>query len=729
MNTMSGEGISGSSLASPEVMSDLKALLSEKAADLFSLCDQEEKGFVTKRDMQRLRGELPLDPDQLEAVFDTLDGDLNGYLTLEEFTEGFSAFLGIDEIAYSAVENEDGQLSLKGGEESQTTQRDNALLEEESIDDDEEFQNMLSELGILGLIDDGDMALKEMWANLKKDKDPALMANFEEFLTKLSKDLHKKTTEHEHLENNIKTRSQIQEEHLQQLYEEMEQQIGQERERIRAEEEKKEAKLREELELTLSMKDQQLVEVMSKMKEMQDQLDDAKKAVPTIKDENVHLAKERDKLQNEVERQKTLMRDLQDQMDDLRHSTQSERRERAKAAFKVSESIAQEREGLVQQLNFMKALNTKMLDDQDQMIAEGRETVRDDIQLSKELELATNLMDIGDDQRLSSPDIRKGLDKCNNGLVAASIPNLLHNINDNEVVATEDSEYECDETYYCTEMSPGLAKSISTPPPIKRLNGYGTRFHRFHSQPPIENLSLADELAGSLPCLDKSQHLPFPDPMASTYSVDSSLDSQEEETAQRRLKQAKRRQDATLTKPFGMDSMGGSFNDPLSTADSHFDSIHSGRSSDVNTSASGYVEPLSKLERTLSVPERVFKVIFIGDSSVGKSSLITRFCTGKFRPGLKSTIGVDFHTKSISVEEQTVCLQCWDTAGQERYRSITRQYFRKADAVVIVYDITSEKSFLNAQQWMESAVDGAGEWATLMLVGNKLDLAEDDLLR
>ena len=67
-----------------------------KASDLFAVCDQEQKGFVTKRDMQRMRDELPLDPDQLEAVFDALDADGNSYLTLEEFTEGFGHFLGIE---------------------------------------------------------------------------------------------------------------------------------------------------------------------------------------------------------------------------------------------------------------------------------------------------------------------------------------------------------------------------------------------------------------------------------------------------------------------------------------------------------------------------------------------------------------------------------------------------------------------------------------------------------
>ena len=75
----------------------LEVLLEQRAADLFAICDQEDKGFVTKRDMQRLRNELPLSPEQLENVFDQLDQDQNSYLTLEEFTQGFEEFLGIQD--------------------------------------------------------------------------------------------------------------------------------------------------------------------------------------------------------------------------------------------------------------------------------------------------------------------------------------------------------------------------------------------------------------------------------------------------------------------------------------------------------------------------------------------------------------------------------------------------------------------------------------------------------
>ena len=80
-----------------------EVLLEQKAADLFAICDLEDKGFVTKRDMQRLKNELPLGPDQLENVFDALDQDANGYLTLDEFTRGFEGFLGIDPVRSTSV--------------------------------------------------------------------------------------------------------------------------------------------------------------------------------------------------------------------------------------------------------------------------------------------------------------------------------------------------------------------------------------------------------------------------------------------------------------------------------------------------------------------------------------------------------------------------------------------------------------------------------------------------
>lgn len=98
---------------------EVQQMAKQKAHELFSVCDIEQKGFITKRDMQRLQNELPLLPDQLEAVFDSLDDDGNGYLTLEEFTEGFGSYLGINFMGDSTMEGDDTLENVYEGEERQ----------------------------------------------------------------------------------------------------------------------------------------------------------------------------------------------------------------------------------------------------------------------------------------------------------------------------------------------------------------------------------------------------------------------------------------------------------------------------------------------------------------------------------------------------------------------------------------------------------------------------------
>nr|CAD7399607.1 unnamed protein product [Timema cristinae] len=109
-----------------------------------------------------------------------------------------------------------------------------------------------------------------------------------------------------------------------------------------------------------------------------------------------------------------------------------------------------------------------------------------------------------------------------------------------------------------------------------------------------------------------------------------------------------------------------------------------------------------RMETTTTSPDRTFKVVFAGDAAVGKSCFIYRFCRGVFINNLGSTLGVDFQVKTIGVDGKKVALQLWDTAGQERFRSMTKTYFRRADGVVLLYDVTNERSFLNVRQWIEN---------------------------
>ncbi|KAJ6547245.1 ras family-domain-containing protein [Mycena leptocephala] len=118
----------------------------------------------------------------------------------------------------------------------------------------------------------------------------------------------------------------------------------------------------------------------------------------------------------------------------------------------------------------------------------------------------------------------------------------------------------------------------------------------------------------------------------------------------------------------------------------------------------------------------LFKVVLIGDSGVGKSNLLSRFTRNEFNLESKSTIGVEFATRSIDVDGKTVKAQIWDTAGQERYRAITSAYYRGAVGALLVYDIAKHATYVNVTRWLKELRDHADSNIVIMLVGNKSDL-------
>jgi len=118
----------------------------------------------------------------------------------------------------------------------------------------------------------------------------------------------------------------------------------------------------------------------------------------------------------------------------------------------------------------------------------------------------------------------------------------------------------------------------------------------------------------------------------------------------------------------------------------------------------------------------LFKVVLIGDSGVGKSNLLSRFTRNEFNLESKSTIGVEFATRSIQVDGKTIKAQIWDTAGQERYRAITSAYYRGAVGALLVYDIAKHLTYENVERWLRELRDHADANIVIMLVGNKSDL-------
>ncbi|CAF0996274.1 unnamed protein product [Rotaria magnacalcarata] len=123
-------------------------------------------------------------------------------------------------------------------------------------------------------------------------------------------------------------------------------------------------------------------------------------------------------------------------------------------------------------------------------------------------------------------------------------------------------------------------------------------------------------------------------------------------------------------------------------------------------------------------PLRKFKLVFLGEQSVGKTSLITRFMYDSFDNTYQATIGIDFLSKTMYLEDRTVRLQLWDTAGQERFRSLIPSYIRDSTVAVVVYDITNSNSFQQTSRWIEEVRAERGSDVIIMLVGNKTDLAD-----
>ncbi|KAB2078200.1 hypothetical protein ES319_A06G146100v1 [Gossypium barbadense] len=117
-----------------------------------------------------------------------------------------------------------------------------------------------------------------------------------------------------------------------------------------------------------------------------------------------------------------------------------------------------------------------------------------------------------------------------------------------------------------------------------------------------------------------------------------------------------------------------------------------------------------------------FKVVLIGDSDVGKSNLLSRFTKNEFSLESKSTIGVEFATRSITIEDKVVKAQIWDTAGQERYRAVTSAYYRGAVGALLVYDATRHVTFENIERWLKELRDHTDGSIVIMLLGNKSDL-------
>ncbi|XP_075715957.1 EF-hand calcium-binding domain-containing protein 4B [Rhinoderma darwinii] len=611
-----------------------------KAHEFFQICDIEDKGFITGRDMQRLHGELPLSLDELENVFDTLDSDGNGYLTLEEFTTGFSHFLNGEETQMKAIAQ--GELAEQVEFENMyQTKWEKSTQDVQEEDVNTQFYNLIDGLGANKFLED-ENTIKRLWMDLRRDE-PHLLSSFEEFLTRVFSQLQEANEEKNEMECALKKKIATYDIEIQNLYEEMEQQIKTEKEQFLLQDTEKFQTRSQILEEKLQSNEQELENLALKQKRLESQCTELNNDKYETKAENEKLKLTNKEMRRELERTSQELMTAQRQLKLLQGEASQLHEEREMEVYRVTESLQRERSALLKQLDLLREMNKHLRDERDSFLQKSK------VNPSKSMK----------NQR-SGSIVGKYFEK-------------------KPSAKSQSSEEE--------DVFPPKQNTVG-------LNGVGT------------SIMETDSHGESGP--SKARHLQRIISIEEDH-LPQYLDNEDERPLNDWQEVDEKEENRTHNEEVIQNE----------------DEIPQ---EDVPSSPRGQPvgkETLANEEHIYHPPDRLFKIVMVGNSSVGKTSFLRRFCEDSFYPGTSATVGIDYSVKTVMVENCQVALQLWDTAGQERYRSITKQFFRKADGVIVMYDITSKDTFTAVRQWLTSVEEGAGENIPILMLGNKTDIEKE----
>ncbi|KAM8939818.1 EF-hand calcium-binding domain-containing protein 4A [Pelodytes ibericus] len=327
-----------------------------KAHELFQLCDKEEKGLITKRDLQRLQNELPLTPEQLEAVFDSLDQSNNGYLTPVEFSLGLGKLLGVS----LPPEVDEGDRPVL--EETFESGWSDGADEE---DDTEEmlFYATMEQLGAARVFQEH-KEIRDLWNRLRKER-PELLGNFEEFLYRVSSYIRDVHHEKETLEQALKRKEMDHGKEVRCLYEEMEQQIKIERDRLLRKDSTRHQDRHSALQQELTRKEHELESIALRQKQLENKLHSINSEQLETRVQNDQLKQLNKDLIEQLEKTKGDLDRAQDHLQRLRKQEQEEQDRKKRDAFRVSRNMQKEKQSLLRQLELLRDMNKKLRDEKD----------------------------------------------------------------------------------------------------------------------------------------------------------------------------------------------------------------------------------------------------------------------------------------------------------------------------------------------------------------------------
>ncbi|XP_053099539.1 ras-related protein Rab-44 [Hemicordylus capensis] len=825
----------------------LSSEIMEMVQDVFQELDENKKGFITRADMQKVGVDLPWSAEELELIFDGLDSDSDGYLTIEEFTTGLRHFLSSQSV------------TREHRKRKTTSKRSSANLSVKEADNEEQkcFEAFINQLGADNIFEDKSEIWK-IWVQLRQDE-PHLLGDLKGFLAKMTHLIKEAKHAKETLQLMLKIRVAGHNQEVQGLYEEMEQQIKREKQRLQRESETRSQFQSMEIQEMLDVKEREIQDFLAVQKELETQFLSLREKQHMASTQNQELKQTNIALENQLQKTLHQLQETQRHLDDLKSRVSQIREEgRDRSLEDISGKTPQspqdplnEHETICSELEMIFGYypSEDTLDSSPQQATDDVASITE-----ADSESRTRVISIEEDsleesfveeqyflpEALKRSSLLKELDDAIKALNKVTEPHkqqiqnlgsqgqepspqIKQNENSQQSIVQEAmTQFEAllrnggpqkaiSETLIGQASSQGeillkggTALMQANAPEIKEKTTFESRV-KIKTLEPVQRGGLAPKLQSPvsselatqvsqykkgpiqedslilgqiiqpeihnhkqvLKCRDiirtqglpadsekgtvekiplekkipdqkipDMRHLtveemlpahfsarvvlPIEDESKTLFFHSSQLENMPEPEKQAQtttateilLSEVRRERDINMSKCTEIQEVGAEMNEE--TRAKSEDQVHVG---DKDT-----------CKGTTDVclhPDHLYNVLFVGASNVGKTSFLYRLKDDSFCANMNATIGIDYCITNLIVDSKCFALRLWDTAGQERFHSVTKQFFRKADGVVLMYDVTSEHTFADVRYWLSCIQEGAGNGVTILLLGNKIDCAAE----
>ncbi|XP_051822413.1 ras and EF-hand domain-containing protein [Antechinus flavipes] len=649
---------------------------------LFYACDANRSGRIEREEFSALCAELKVRPEEAEAIFQRLDADCDGAITFQEFARGFQGASRRRRRRQSWGERppqlELAQVAPAVDTDKEDDEGEAAVLTApwgmESLG--QAWQDFQVRLGEEAKFIPRKEQVSILYQNINI-LEPRLIQPYEHVIKNFIREIRLQSTEIENLAIAVKRAQDKAAIQLSELEEEMDQRIQATEHKTRKDEKRKAEEALNDLKRQYEVEVGDLQVTIKKLKKLEEQSKtlSQKEDVAALKKRIYDLSTENQKVKKDLLEAQTNIAFLQSELDALKsdYADQSLNSERDQ---EIIREYTEDRDCLERQIEMLQTANRKLHDSNDGLRSALENT------FSKYNNRSLRIHNISPGSTLS-----RGSLKFNGN---HSPQNLRYDRSSRSSYVDED----CDSLALCD--------------PMQRIS------------------CEVDSLPES--CFDSG---------LSTLRDANEYDFEVEDKHQRSFQRSQCTQesfggdasDTDVPEIRDEEAYGSDNNSTILDWKSSESVVEGNFGTSIRKPISALSPQANLADDSQKYPssEKAYKIVLAGDAAVGKSSFLMRLCKNEFRGNTGATLGVDFQMKTLIVDGEPTVLQLWDTAGQERFRSIAKSYFRKADGVLLLYDVTCEQSFLNVREWVDTIQDAAHETIPIMMVGNKADLCETAL--